>query len=34
VRGHQVETVGEPQWLESSFNWYAKDGMHLRLTPL
>jgi len=23
----------EVEWTESSFNWYVKDGLFLRLTP-
>jgi cytochrome P450 len=27
------EEEEEVQWTESSFNWYVKDGLFLKLTP-
>jgi hypothetical protein len=29
-----LEACNDPVWEEASFNWYAKRGLYLKLTPL
>jgi len=34
AKDYEIESLEEPVWCESSFNWYSQNGIKLRLHPL